>query len=104
MPDRLFPAPINRAADARQTNARHRVYSPRSWPCSSRTNFLIRCFLLSSIRFEYVIVNHVRLCDRVITYFSTGTAGGKLLADGRADPRVRARPPGHALASQGAGR
>ena len=36
-----------------------------------------------------MVVNHVRLCDRVITYFSTGTAGGKLLAGFHGGPQGR---------------
>src|SRR3954467_12033701 len=33
-----LPAPINNAAEAKQTNASNRVYSTKSWPSSSRMN------------------------------------------------------------------
>src|ERR1035438_2354838 len=50
IPLTLPPAPMNRAADANATNAMSRVYSMRSWPCSSfhklRKNVMV-CSLLS---------------------------------------------------------
>src|ERR1017187_9873828 len=77
IPLTLPPAPMNRAAEARATNAMSRVYSMRSWPCSSfqklRKNVmysLLSCFVISDRS-----IAGLRFRDLAITACSFAVAG-----------------------------
>src|SRR5258708_2630306 len=45
MPEMLWPALMNNAAEARHTNSSNNVYSIKSWPSSSRTKRTSRFFI-----------------------------------------------------------
>src|SRR5262249_3409600 len=80
----LPPAPINSAAEARATKAMSRVYSIKSWPCSSfhRLRKNVICSLLSfTFGFGFVVCDRVliarlRLRDPTITAFSVAVSRG----------------------------